>query len=83
MFRRAFRPGDKVPEHGIYWVHHFQHRLSHASRVAIDIFPECVKCVGRVRFEKALVPPDGELNVLRHDPDFRSEGTKSQAAGKE
>jgi hypothetical protein len=53
MFRTANRPGERVMETGIYWVHHYAHRISHPALLhAGHEFPRCHVCGGKVRFEK-------------------------------
>ncbi len=72
MFRNAYKPGDSVPEHSLFWVHHYQHRMPHVCRAAIfKVFPECTQCGSRVRFEPAS--PDAEPKAMRlaDDVDFK------------
>jgi len=72
MFRYAFKPGSLVPEDGIYWVHHYQHRISHQSFFKTgEAFPPCRKCGGRVRFEVSPEHPSAEH--ISRDPDFSGE----------
>lgn len=71
MFRNAFKPGDTVPEPALYWVHHYQHRLAHVSRVKLPVFPECAQCGSRVRFEVAIPDSVPEAMWLREDVDFK------------
>ncbi len=48
---QVYKPGDTVPESGIYQVMHYQHRLYHeATLVRGSRFPECLQCQERVRF---------------------------------
>lgn len=57
MFRSANRPGERVEETGVYWVHHYAHRISHTARLnGSDKFPACQVCGEKVRFEKASQP---------------------------
>jgi hypothetical protein len=52
MFRNASKPGTEVARDGAYWVHHYQHRVSHlVSLRKGEVFPQCAKCQDRVRFE--------------------------------
>jgi hypothetical protein len=71
MLKNTFKPGDKVPKLGTYWVHHYQHRQTHLAEVALSRFPECMRCDGKTRFEPVAVEdkikPTG---WLRLDPDF-------------
>lgn len=49
---RKYRPGELVPENGVYRVTHESHRLMHeASLLKGDRFPICKQCKGSVRFE--------------------------------
>lgn len=71
MFRDTFKPGDAVPDRGLYWVHHYQHRLAHLAKIGYVSFPECVQCSDRVRFERAPMDTDPKAMWLREDVDFR------------
>lgn len=80
MFRNAFKPGDLVPEKSLYWVHHYQHRLAHVSRVLVfDRFPECAQCGNRVRFEPASDDAEPKAMRLSDDVDFRHAASAKQA----
>jgi hypothetical protein len=49
---KRYRPGELVPEHGVYRVTHESHRLMHeASLLKGDRFPVCKRCKNSVRFE--------------------------------
>lgn len=49
---KKYRPGEYVPDSGIYRVTHEEHRLMHeATLLAGDRFPLCKQCKRRVRFE--------------------------------
>lgn len=72
MFRHAFKPGSSVAQTGTYWVHHYQHRISHLSYFnGGEVFPQCTKCGMRVRFE--LAPEQQQAEHISLDADFRSE----------
>ena len=71
MLRDTFKPGERVPDAGLYWVHHYQHRLAHLARVRYAAFPECAQCGDRVRFERAPLDTDRKAMWLREDVDFR------------
>ncbi len=71
MLRDTFKPGDRVPDSGLYWVHHYQHRLAHLARIRYQSFPECAQCGERVRFERAPMDTDPKAMWLREDVDFR------------
>jgi hypothetical protein len=50
--RKKYRPGDVVPQSGIYRVVHDSHRLMHeATLVEGQRFPICRRCQRNVRFE--------------------------------
>jgi hypothetical protein len=52
IVRKKYRPGDVVPESGIYRVNHDSHRLMHEATLLQDQrFPICRKCKHDVRFE--------------------------------
>ena len=71
MLRGTFKPGDPVPDRGLYWVHHYQHRLAHLAKVRYITFPQCAQCNDRVRFEPAPMNADPKAMWLREDVDFR------------
>ena len=73
MFKHAFKPGTAVPKNATYWVHHYQHRMSHIAFLrAGEVFPQCMKCGQRVRFE--LSPDSQQAGPISEDPDFRDDG---------
>jgi hypothetical protein len=48
---RTYRPGDRVPQSGVYRVEHSPHRLMHlATLVGSTRFPVCKQCGHSVRF---------------------------------
>jgi hypothetical protein len=52
ILTRKHRPGEIVPESGVYRVTHEEHRLMHeATLLAGDPFPLCRQCRRAVRFE--------------------------------
>jgi len=71
MLRNTFKPGEPVPNRGLYWVHHYQHRLAHLARIRFSTFPGCAQCTERVRFEPAPISTDPKAMWLREDVDFR------------
>lgn len=72
MFRHAFTPGSPVPKNGLYWVHHYQHRMPHLSYIkAGEKFPSCIKCGERARFEHA--PEHQEADHISLDGDFKGD----------
>jgi hypothetical protein len=71
VLKNTFKPGDKVPKAGSYWVHHYQHRQTHLVQVLLSVFPECVRCQGKARFEPVPVEDASKpTGWLRLDPDF-------------
>jgi len=49
---KKYRPGEIVPDSGVYRVTHDEHRLMHeATLLAGDRFPLCKQCKHQVRFE--------------------------------
>ena len=49
---KKYRPGELVPENGVYRVTHESHRLMHeASLIKGDRFPICKQCKDAVRFQ--------------------------------
>jgi CheY-like chemotaxis protein len=50
-----YKPGDAVPESGVYRVLHTRHRAPHESTLREgETFPACKKCGSDVRFEPVL-----------------------------
>jgi len=50
--KTKYRPGDLVPESGVYRVTHDSHRLMHEATLLVgDRFPLCRQCKVSVRFE--------------------------------
>jgi hypothetical protein len=48
---KAFRPGEKATESGIYHIRHYLHRISdYAVILAGEQFPTCRGCGDRVRY---------------------------------
>lgn len=73
---KQYRPGELVPENGVYRVTHQQHRLMHeASLIKGDRFPLCKQCKQGVRFElrRAIKNPtqipSGYHAILEDYPD--------------
>ncbi len=51
---RLFPPGFSVPESGLYWAIHREHRFDHVVlALESETFPSCRACGGRVRFTLA------------------------------
>lgn len=67
MAEKEFRPGDSIPDSGVYVVVHKDHRNDHeAVLVAGNKFPACAHCGPGVRFR--LLRNAGSIEK---DPDFR------------
>jgi len=57
-----FTPGQRVPQSGVYRVHHDSHRLMHqASLRAGEIFPRCRQCGNKISFELVHRLQDAEV----------------------
>ena len=74
--QKKYRPGEIVPENGVYRVTHESHRLMHeASLTKGERFPLCKQCKGSVRFElrRAVNNPSkitsGYHTILEDYPD--------------
>lgn len=69
-----YRPGDRVPNSGIYRIEHVDHRMMHhATLTARDRFPRCKKCGDAVRFiavraVQGLVLPFRDTAILEEYP---------------
>ena len=47
----SFKPGEQVPESGVYRVEHDAHRLMHEATLRHEtVFPACKTCGSQVRF---------------------------------
>jgi hypothetical protein len=66
-------PGLPVPKGGIFWVHHYRHRLSHEVAIPHGVrFPSCAHCGNEVRFEPVgSVLPSAKFRGVYFDHDFR------------
>ncbi len=78
MFKDMLQPGAVAPEQGTYWVHHYQHRVTHPVAIAQgERLPECAVCHERVRYELDPAgedaPPMGDDKDLRQPPGAVSE----------
>ena len=77
-FMNSFRPGDVVPETGIYSIDHDLHRMVHeCTLVAGTLFPLCRKCRAGVRFSllravEGSVPPFVATGLLQPYPQIAS-----------
>jgi hypothetical protein len=51
MLEKEFKPGEVVPESGLYLVRHKEHRGEHeVTLIANEQFPPCSVCQESVRF---------------------------------
>jgi hypothetical protein len=76
---KRYKPGEIVPENGIYRVMHDSHRLMHAATLLKgDRFPLCRECKDGVRFEmrRNIQNPTrssfGNHSILEEYPDTES-----------
>ena len=52
ILTKKYRPGELVPESGVYRVTHDEHRLMHEAMLLVGSkFPVCKRCNRSVRFE--------------------------------
>lgn len=65
--KAAFQAGERAPCSGIYRAAHGRRHTPPHYVMALpgDTFPECVECLGEVRFELAL-----HVVYLKSDPQF-------------
>jgi hypothetical protein len=69
MAEKEFRPGERIPESGVYLVVHREHRPTHeATLVAGRPFPACARCGTGVRFRLLR-----NASSIEKDPDFSAE----------
>ena len=62
----SYKPGDLVPESGIYKVEHDAHRLMHTATLLREtVFPLCQRCGRRVRFELLRVVKSSQVPAFR------------------
>jgi hypothetical protein len=58
--RVSFKPGQVVPESGLYCIEHDAHRLMHMITLGANIrFPRCKRCGDAVRFTLLRKVKDG------------------------
>jgi hypothetical protein len=73
---KRFRPGEEVPESGVYAVLHHNHRPKHVATIFKgERFPFCAHCKKDVRF--LLMHP---ANVISEDGDFNKDPDDSGAS---
>lgn len=62
----SFKPGELVPESGVYCIEHHSHRLMHVVTLAAHIrFPRCKRCGEAVRFTLLRKVRDGRAVPFR------------------
>ena len=82
MLRGTSKPGEPVTNRGIFWVHHYRHRISHQARIRFALFPECATCGDKVRYEIAHTESSEGVTWLREDRDFNwAVGSVADQAG--
>jgi CheY-like chemotaxis protein len=55
LLQDRFKPGERVPDTGVYHVFHRRHRAAHESSLLQgEVFPNCNKCGDHVRFQLVL-----------------------------
>ena len=74
MSEKEFKPGEVVPESGLYFVRHKDHRGEHeVTLISVEEFPPCSVCQEQVRFrlsraaktiaeDKSFAPPKSTRN---------------------
>ncbi len=63
----TFKPGDKIPETGIYQVVHGTHDRTHEALCEKGgVFPACNRCGGKVEFRLVYSAP-----LMSVDEDFQ------------
>ena len=76
MAEKEFRPGEPIPESGVYLVVHREHRETHeATLVAGKAFPGCARCGTGVRFRLLR-----NASSIEKDPDFGPEKATGEPA---
>ncbi len=72
----VYKPGEIVPESGLYRIDHDQHRLMHeATLTAGMLFPRCRRCNDEVRFTlvravKGYILPFRANEILEEYPEM-------------
>ena len=83
MRAKFFKPGEAVPESGIYSVHHDSHRLMHASTLlGGGKFPICRKCGDAVRFKLIRTVRDRQVLPFRSNAIFEEYQPRPRIVGK-
>ena len=69
MAEIEFKPGERIPDSGVYLVVHQEHRSDHEATLVIGKpFPHCARCGTGVRFRLLRI-----ASSIDGDPDFRTE----------
>lgn len=76
MRDRNYRPGDRVPESGIYRVEHGPHRLMHMATLGGNTrFPLCRQCGRSVRFSLIRAVRTSQVLPFRSNSFLEEYGT--------
>jgi hypothetical protein len=68
MAEKEFKPGEVVPESGLYFVRHKDHRGEHeVTLIAQEQFPPCSVCQAAVRFRLSRA-----AKTISEDTNFQS-----------
>jgi hypothetical protein len=68
MAEKEFKPGEVVPESGLYFVRHQEHRGEHeVTLIADEQFPRCSLCLDSVRFRISRA-----AKTISEDKDFQT-----------
>jgi hypothetical protein len=78
MAEQVFKPGEDVPQSGLYLVVHAEHRADHeATLFQGEQFPSCAQCEVEVRFRllRGATP-------ISSDSDFRKRRARGHSRSK-
>jgi hypothetical protein len=78
MAEQVFKPGESVPQSGLYLVKHAHHRADHeATLFQGEQFPACAQCEAAVRFKllRGATP-------IGNDSDFRQRKARGHSRSK-
>ena len=74
---RRYRTDEIIPQTGVYYVFHEQHRLIRTVRLfSGDRFPRCSKCRDQVKFELLLEMSDfgqDRIHLYQLEPRIKEE----------
>jgi hypothetical protein len=81
---RAYKPGETVPNSGIYSVLHLDHRAPHeVLAIQGEEFPTCRVCKTEVRFFVAHLLPHMTHDFDLTGPKLRTMKSRAKAVGSE